>query len=92
MKIIKLIKTNIRSIFKFVRFQAPENNQSNTLLCARITVMIKTKAKPTVQIGPILKPWEESSKNLINPAPPEGIGAFPLLLFLRPVDLRGFAI
>lgn len=34
-------------------------------------------------MGPTLIPIELSSKNLINPAPPIGIGALPLLLFLR---------
>jgi len=48
-----------------------------------MTINIKAKAKITVVIGLTLIPIELSSKNLIKPAPPKGIGAFPLLLFLR---------
>ncbi len=54
-----------------------------TSKCAKITNTIKDTDKIIVVIGPTLIPIELSSKNLINPAPPRGIGAFPLLLFLR---------
>jgi len=50
---------------------------------ANITIAIKAVAKITVVIGLILIPIELSSKNLIKPAPPKGIGALPLLFFLR---------
>jgi hypothetical protein len=50
---------------------------------ANITIIIKATAKITVVIGLILIPIELSSKNLIKPAPPKGIGAVPLLFFLR---------
>jgi len=50
---------------------------------ANITIAIKATAKIIVVIGLILIPIELSSKNLIKPAPPKGIGAVPLLLFLR---------
>ena len=50
---------------------------------ANITIAIKATAKITVVIGLILIPIELSSKNHIKPAPPKGIGALPLLLFLR---------
>jgi len=50
---------------------------------ANITIVIKETAIIIVVIGLILIPIELSSKNLIKPAPPKGIGAVPLLLFLR---------
>ena len=59
------------------------NNQLKTPNQANITIKIKDTEKITVVIGLTLIPIELSSKNLIKPAPPKGIGALPLLLFLR---------
>ncbi len=57
------------------------NIQENTPKCAKITTNINANDIITVVIGPSLIPIELSSKNLINPAPPMGIGAFPERLF-----------
>jgi hypothetical protein len=59
------------------------NNQLKIPSQAKMTISIKDTANITVVIGLTLIPIELSSKNLIKPAPPKGIGAFPLLLFLR---------
>lgn len=40
-------------------------------------------AKITAAVGDIFTPMEESSKNLMRPAPEEGIGAEPERLLLR---------
>ena len=58
-------------------------NQSNTRKWARNTTIISDNAIIVVLIGLILRPIELSSKNRINPAPPDGMGAEPLLLFFR---------
>jgi hypothetical protein len=59
------------------------NNQLKIPSQAKMTISIKDTANITVVIGLTLIPIELSSKNLIKPAPPKGIGAVPLLLFLR---------
>ena len=48
---------------------------------ANITTTINPTARIIVVIGPTFSPIELSSKNRISPAPPIGIGAFPLRLF-----------
>ena len=58
-------------------------SHSKTPKWAKKTRSIKDVANNAVAIGPILIPIEESSKNLMSPAPPIGMGAFPDLLFLR---------
>jgi hypothetical protein len=55
--------------------------QSNTPKCAKTTIKISASDRIIALIGPNFIPIELSSKNLINPAPPKGIGAVPLLLF-----------
>jgi hypothetical protein len=55
----------------------------NTPKWANITITINDAAKITAAIGEIFTPMEESSKNLISPAPDEGIGAEPERLLLR---------
>ena len=60
-----------------------ENNQPKIPNRPKMTMMINAEAKMTAVIGPTLMPIDGSSKNLINPAPPWGMGAFPLLLFFR---------
>jgi hypothetical protein len=50
---------------------------------------INETAKMTAATGEILTPIDESSKNLMRPAPDEGIGALPerLLLLLDLPDI-----
>lgn len=65
---------------------AGDNNSSNMFKFANITMRIKVTENINVATGPILIPIEESSKNLINPAPPIGMGPpLPLFFFLLDV-------
>jgi len=50
---------------------------------AKMTIKMSVMEIITTLIGPTFIPIELSSKNLIKPAPPKGIGALPLLLFFR---------
>ena len=58
-------------------------NSQPSIRGPKITNSISTPAKETIQIGPIFKPWAESWKNRINPAPLIGIGESEDLRLLR---------
>jgi hypothetical protein len=59
-----------------------ERSHSKIPKWARITITINEAANITAAVGDILTPIEESSKNLIRPAPEDGIGAEPALRLL----------
>ena len=51
-------------------------------ICAIIVAITSIAAKIKTSVGPTFMPGVSSSKNLMSPAPPEGIGESPFFFFL----------